>query len=195
MFFYDFSVSIRNSLSYINSVKVGQDPPRDINVIIEIPMGSNIKYEIDIECGLLLVDRKLPTSMVYPFNYGFIPMTRESNGDPVDVFLLGNDPLLPMSIIQAHPLGVLLTEDQDEQDSKIIAAPAKKVDDAYSALTDLTSISIPIRNKLEHFIQHHKDLEEGKYVNIIGWENKNVAEKMIIEAIECYSRIAREHNK
>jgi inorganic pyrophosphatase len=195
MFFYDFSVSIRNSLSYINSVKVGQDPPRDINVIIEIPMGSNIKYEIDIECGLLLVDRKLPTSMVYPFNYGFIPMTRESNGDPVDVFLLGNDPLLPMSIIQAHPLGILLTEDQDGHDSKIIAAPAKKVDDAYSALTDLTSISIPIRNKLEHFIQHHKDLEEGKYVDIIGWENKNVAEKMITEAIECYSRIAREHNK
>ena len=125
------------------------------------------------------MDRKLPTSMVYPFNYGFIPMTRESNGDPVDVFILGDDPLLPMSIIQAHPLGILLTEDQDGQDSKIVAAPAKKVDDTYSALTDLTSISIPIRNKLEHFIQHHKDLEEYNYVNIIGWKNKNVAEKII----------------
>ena len=100
-----------------------------------------------------------------------------------------------MSIILAYPLGILLTEDQDGQDSKIVATPAKKVDDTYSALTDLTSISIPIRNKLEHFIQHHKDLEEGKYVNIIGWENKNVAEKMIIEAIESYRRIAREHNR
>jgi inorganic pyrophosphatase len=195
MFFYDFVVSIRNDLTFIYSVKSGRDPPENINVIIEIPKGSNIKYEIDIECGLLLVDRKLPTSMVYPFNYGFIPMTRESNGDPVDVFILGDDPLLPMSIIQAHPLGILLTEDQDGQDSKIIAAPAKKVDDTYSGLTDLTSISIPIRNKLEHFVQHHKDLEEGKYVNIIGWENKNVAEKMITEAIESYRRIAGEYNK
>jgi inorganic pyrophosphatase len=195
MFFYDFFVSVRNDLTFINSVKIGKDPPENVNVIIEIPKGSNIKYEIDIESGLLLVDRKLPTSMVYPFNYGFIPMTRESNGDPVDVFILGDDPLLPMSIILAHPLGILLTEDQDGQDSKIVAAPAKKVDDTYSALTDLTSISIPIRNKLEHFIQHHKDLEEGKFVNIIGWENKNVAEKMIIEAIKSYRRIAREHNR
>ena len=195
MLFYDFSVSIRNNLSYINSAKTGKDPPGDINVIIEIPKGSNIKYEIDIECGLLLVDRKLPTSMVYPFNYGFIPMTKESNGDPVDVFILGDDPLLPMSIIQAHPIGVLLTEDQDGQDSKIVAVPVEKVDSYYSALNDLTNLSIPIRNKLEHFIQHHKDLEEYKYVNIIGWKNKNVAEKIITEAIETYRRMEREHNK
>jgi inorganic pyrophosphatase len=195
MLFYDFSVSIRNNLSYINSAKTGKDPPGDINVIIEIPKGSNIKYEIDIECGLLLVDRKLPTSMVYPFNYGFIPMTKESNGDPVDVFILGDDPLLPMSIIQVHPIGVLLTEDQDGQDSKIVAVPVEKVDSYYSALNDLTSLSIPIRNKLEHFIQHHKDLEEYKYVNIIGWKNKNVAEKIITEAIETYRRMEREHNK
>jgi inorganic pyrophosphatase len=146
-----FPCLLETILSYINSVKVGEDPPENINVIIEIPMGSNIKYEIDIECGLLLVDRKLPTSMVYPFNYGFIPMTRESNGDPVDVFILGDDPLLPMSIIQAHPIGVLLTEDQDGLDSKIVAAPAEKADYTYSALTDLTSISIHIRNKLEHY--------------------------------------------
>ena len=195
MLFYDFSVSIRNNLSYINSAKTGKDPPGDINVIIEIPKGSNIKYEIDIECGLLLVDRKLPTSMVYPFNYGFIPMTKESNGDPVDVFILGDDPLLPMSIIQVHPIGVLLTEDQDGQDSKIVAVPVEKVDSYYSALNDLTNLSIPIRNKLEHFIQHHKDLEEYKYVNIIGWKNKNVAEKIITEAIETYRRMEREHNK
>jgi inorganic pyrophosphatase len=195
MLFYDFSVSIRNNLSYINSAKTGKDPPGDINVIIEIPKGSNIKYEIDIECGLLLVDRKLPTSMVYPFNYGFIPMTKESNGDPVDVFILGDDPLLPMSIIQVHPIGVLLTEDQDGQDSKIVAVPVEKVDSYYSALNDLTSLSIPIRNKLEHFIQHHKDLEEYKYVNIIGWKNKNVAEKIITEAIETYRRMERDHNK
>jgi inorganic pyrophosphatase len=113
--------------------------------------------------------------MVYPFNYGFIPNTRENSGDLVDVFVLGDDPLVPISIIQAHPMGILLTEDQDGKDSKIIAAPFEKVDDTYSAFTDLTSITIPIRNKLEHFIRHHKDLEKGKYVNIIRWENKNLA--------------------
>jgi inorganic pyrophosphatase len=113
--------------------------------------------------------------MVYPFNYGFIPNTREVSGDPVDVFILGDDPLVPISVIQAHPIGILLTEDQDGEDSKIIAAPFEKVDDIYSAFTDLTSITIPIRNKLEYFIRHHKDLEKGKYVNIIRWENKNLA--------------------
>jgi inorganic pyrophosphatase len=156
------------------------------HVIIEIPKDSNIKYEIDVESGLLFVDRKLPSSMVYPFNYGFIPKTRESSGDPVDVFILGDDPLVPMSVIQASPIGILLTEDQDGEDSKIIAAPVEKVDDTYSAFTDLTSIPIPILNKLEHFIRHHKDLEKGKYVNIISWENKHLAKKVITEAIERY---------
>jgi inorganic pyrophosphatase len=170
----------------MNSVNSGSHPPDDINVIIEIPKGSNIKYEIDIDSGLLFVDRKLPSSMVYPFNYGFIPKTQESSGDPVDVFILGDDPLVPMSLIQAHPIGILLTEDQDGEDSKIIAAPVKKVDDTYSALTDLTSIPIPILNKLEHFIRHHKDLEKDKYVNIIRWETKDLAKKVISEAIERY---------
>jgi inorganic pyrophosphatase len=171
----------------MNSVNSGSHPPDDINVIIEISKGSNIKYEIDIESGLLFVDRKLPSSMVYPFNYGFIPKTQESSGDPVDVFILGDDPLVPMSLIQARPIGILLTEDQDGEDSKIIAAPVEKIDDTYSALTDLTSIPIPILNKLEHFIRHHKDLERGKYVNIIRWENKDLAKKVISEAIERYN--------
>jgi inorganic pyrophosphatase len=174
-------------LALINSVNSGKHPPDDINVIIEIPKGSNIKYEIDIESGLLFVDRKLPSSMVYPFNYGYIPKTQESSSDPVDVFILGDDPLVPMSLIQARPIGILLTEDQDGEDSKIIAAPVEKVDDTYCAFTDLTSIPIPILNKLEHFIKHHKDLEKGKYVNIISWENKDLAKKVITEAIERYN--------
>jgi inorganic pyrophosphatase len=163
-----FFLSIRITLTLMNSVNSGSHPPDDINVIIEIPKGSNIKYEIDIESGLLFVDRKLPSSMIYPSNYGFIPKTLESSGDPVDVFILGDDPLVPMSVIQAYPIGILLTEDQDGEDSKIIAAPIEKIDDTYSAFTDLTSIPIPILNKLEHFIRHHKDLEKGKYVNIIS---------------------------
>jgi inorganic pyrophosphatase len=184
--FFAASSSYLLEVTLMNSVNSGTHPPDDINVIIEILKGSNIKYEIDIESGLLFVDRKLPSSMVYPFNYGFIPRTQESSGDPVDVFILGDDPLVPMSLIQAHPIGILLTEDQDGEDSKIIAAPVEKVDDTYSAFSDLTSIPIPILNKLEHFIRHHKDLEKGKYVNIISWENKDLAKKVISEAIERY---------
>jgi inorganic pyrophosphatase len=92
-----------------------------------------------------------------------------------------------MSVIQAHPIGILLTEDQDGEDSKIIAAPIEKIDDTYSAFTDLTSIPIPKLNKLEHFVRHHKDLEKGRYVNIICWENKDLAKKVIFEAIERYN--------
>jgi inorganic pyrophosphatase len=171
----------------MNSANSGSHPPDNINVIIETPKGSNIKYEIDIGSGLLFVDRKLPSSMVYPFNYGFIPKTQESSGDPVDVFILGDNPLVPISVIQAHPIGILLTEDQDGEDSKIIAAPIEKIDDTYSAFTDLTSIPIPKLNKLEHFVRHHKDLEKGRYVNIICWENKDLAKKVIFEAIERYN--------
>jgi inorganic pyrophosphatase len=134
--------------------------------------------------------------MVYPFNYDFIPKTQESCGDLVDVFILGDDPLVPMSLIQAHPIGILLTEDQDGEDSKIIAAPIKKIDDTYSAFTDLTSIPIPILNKLEHFIRDHKDLEKGKYVNIISGENKDLAKKVISEAIERYdNKMTRDLSK
>ena len=188
-FFY--FLSVRNDLTLISSLNSGKHPPDDINVIVEIPKGSNIKYEIDIETGLLFVDRMLPSSMIYPFNYGFIPKTRESNGDPVDVFILGNDSLVPMSVIQGQPIGILLTEDQDGEDSKIIATPAEKVDATYSGFSELTDIPIHIRKKLEHFIKHHKDLEKDKYVHILRWENKHLAKKVIAEAIERYKKITR----
>ncbi|MFL6329653.1 MAG: inorganic diphosphatase, partial [Nitrososphaeraceae archaeon] len=101
----------------------GKNPPDEINAVIEIPKGSNIKYEIDAESGVVFVDRKLFTAMFYPCNYGFIPQSREDDGDPVDVMVLGNDAVMPMSVIRANPVGVLLTEDEEGQDSKVIAVP------------------------------------------------------------------------
>lgn len=168
---------------HLNELSAGKNPPDEINVVIEITKGSNIKYEMDSETGVLFVDRILSTSMSYPCNYGFIPKTREQNGDPIDVFVLAYDPVVVMSVIRCQPVGVLLTEDQDGQDSKIVAIPIAKVDPNFSSITDVDSIPEHTLSQLKHFIEHHKDLEEGKYVRIKGLEGKEVAKKKISEAI------------
>jgi len=160
----------------------------EIDVLIEISKGSNIKYEMDFETGKLSVDRKLSTSMYYPSNYGFVPNTEDMTGDPVDVFVLGDNPLEPMSIIRSCPIAILLTEDQGGPDPKIIAAPIDKVDFSYSSVSDLQGIQNYDCAKLEHFVLHHKDLENGKYVKIIGWRGKEFAKEIISEAIERWSK-------
>lgn len=178
-------------LNIINTLKPGKNPPYEINAVIEIPQGSSIKYEIDSESGALFVDRKLFTAMVYPSNYGFIPQTEEDDGDPLDIIVLGNDPVIPMSIIRAHPIGVLLTEDEEGRDSKIIAVPIKKLDPSLSFITDISSIPEHVRDQIKHFFEHYKELEKGKYVKVIGWENKEVAMRKISEAIERYKKELR----
>ena len=165
-------------MTYLDALSAGKNPPQEINVVVEIPRGSRIKYEIDSETGALFVDRVLSTSMVYPCNYGFIPKTEEDE-DPVDVFVLGNDPVASMSIIRSKPIGVLLTEDQDGQDSKIIAIPIPKIDPNFSSIIDLNDIQEYTLSQLKHFIEHHKELEEGKYVKIEGLGGKEVAKKKI----------------
>jgi len=169
----------------LNALSPGKNPPDEITVVIEIPKGSAIKYEIDSDSGALFVDRILSTSMVYPCNYGFIPKTEEDE-DLIDVFVLGNDPLVPMSIIHSIPIGVLLTEDQDGQDSKIIAIPIPRIDPDFSKIINLSDIGEYTLNQLKHFIEHHKELEEGKYVKVKGFKDKEAAKKTISYAIEKY---------
>jgi inorganic pyrophosphatase len=169
-------------------LKPGRDPPDEVNVVIEIPKGSSIKYEIDAESGAVFVDRKLFTSMVYPYNYGFIPQTKEGDGDPVDVLVLGNDPVIPLSVIRARPIGVLLTEDEEGQDSKIIAVPLARIDPSYSAITDIHSIPEYTQSQIEHFFEHYKELEKGKFVKVLGWEGKEVAKRKISDAVLRFSR-------
>ncbi len=170
--------------SFIGKIQIGI--PNQINVVIEIPKGSNIKYEIDKDSGLLFVDRKLFTAMFYPCNYGFIPSTLEDDGDPVDVLVIGEFVVVPLSIIKAIPIGVLLTEDEEGQDSKIIAIPLNKIDPTFSSMTDVHNIPNSLKKQIEHFFTHYKELEGGKYVRIIGWGNKETAETKISEAIERY---------
>ena len=173
-------------MKILDSLRPGKNPPDEINAVIEIPKGSNIKYEIDAESGAVFVDRKLFTAMFYPCNYGFIPQSREDDGDPVDVLVLGNDAVIPMSVIRANPVGVLLTEDEEGQDSKVIAVPITKLDPSFSSVTNINSIPEYIRNQIKHFFEHYKELEKGKYIKVIGWRDKETAKKRICEAIDRY---------
>jgi len=177
-------------LSAIDTSKPGTNPPDEINVVVEIPKGSSIKYEIDPKSGEISVDRMLYPALFYPCNYGFIPQTREEGGgaDPIDVFILGNYSLLAKSVISCRAVGILSTEDQGGIDLKIIAVPVTKTDPTFSTILDINDIPESVRMQLKHFIEHHKDLEEGKYVKVEGWGGKDAAKIKISEAIKRYNR-------
>ena len=175
-------------MNNFDQIGSGKNPPSNINVVIEIPQNSNIKYEVDSESGILFVDRKLHTSMVYPFNYGFIPKTREEDGDPIDILVLSNDAFSPLSVVRSKPIGVLIMEDEEGQDSKIIAVPNEKVDYDYSRYTEIDQLDGRILDKIKHFFEHYKELEKGKFVKVTGWENSKKAEKIISEGIERYGQ-------
>lgn len=175
-------------MAIVHDLKAGKNPPEEINVVIEIPKGSNIKYEIDKETGALFVDRKLFTAMFYPCNYGFVPQTKEKDGDPVDVLVLGNDPVIPTSVIRAMPVGVLLTADEEGEDAKIVAVPVAKIDPTFANIKDVNDVPEHLRDQIKHFFEHYKELEKGKYVKVTGWENKDLAKKKISEAMERYRK-------
>ncbi|HEY7733974.1 MAG TPA: inorganic diphosphatase [Nitrososphaera sp.] len=175
-------------MGLVDNLKAGKNPPDEINVVVEIPRGSNVKYEIDDETGALFVDRKLFTAMFYPCNYGFVPQTREKDGDPVDVLVLGNDPVVPSSVIRANPVGVLITADEEGEDSKIVAVPISKVDPSFADVKDIESVPQHILDQIRHFFEHYKELEKGKYVKVKSWENKESAKKKISEALERYKK-------
>ena len=182
-------------MNFVEKLYTGIQPPEDINVVIEISKGSNIKYELNLDNGILYTDRILSVAMVYPFNYGFIPQTIENldndseNIDNLDVFVIGIDSLQPLSIINCTPIGIIFTEDQDGLDSKIIATPISKIGD-WSNIGGghLNDSNLHFLNKLKHFIEHHKDLEKDKFVKIRGFGNKEKSKQKIIEAMENYKK-------
>lgn len=175
-------------MNKFDQIGAGKNPPNDINVVIEIPQNSNIKYEVDADTGILFVDRKLHTSMMYPFNYGFIPKTREEDGDPIDILVMSNDAFSPLSVVKSKPIGVLIMEDEEGQDSKIIAVPNEKVDYDYSKYTEIEQIDTRVLDKISHFFDHYKELEKGKYVKVTGWKDSKTAEQIIIQGIERFNK-------
>jgi inorganic pyrophosphatase len=156
--------------------------PDEINVIIEIPMNDNpVKYELDKESGALFVDRFMQTAMFYPCNYGFIPGTLSDDGDPVDVLVISNHPVVPGSIIKSRPIGVLMMEDESGMDEKIIAVPVSKVDISFDSIKELEDINPLLKQRIAHFFEHYKDLEKGKWVKITGWEDAKKAKSLIVK--------------
>ncbi|HEY6537183.1 MAG TPA: inorganic diphosphatase [Candidatus Nitrosocosmicus sp.] len=172
----------------IKSIGSGKSPPTDIFVVIEIPKDSNIKYEVDENSGALLVDRKLYTAMNYPFNYGFIPQTKEEDGDPIDILILSNDPYIPLSVVRSKPIGVLIMEDEEGKDSKIIAVPNKKIDPIYSKFDEIDQIDEQILDTIKHFFEHYKELEKDKFVKVVGWEGRGKAEEIILNGVDRFKK-------
>lgn len=173
----------------LHLVPTGKKAPEEVNVIIEIPMGGEpIKYEVDKDSGAIFVDRILGTSMRYPCNYGYIPHTLCGDGDPADVLVFMNRPLLPGSVVTCRPIGMLKMTDEAGEDAKILAVPVSKITSYYdgvSSITDLPEIKL---QQIAHFFEHYKDLEKGKWVKIDGWESPEVAKKEILDSIERYKQ-------
>ncbi|MEM3841380.1 MAG: inorganic diphosphatase [Candidatus Micrarchaeaceae archaeon] len=162
----------------------GKDAPEKINAFIEIPMGSGIKYELDEESEVLKVDRVLFTSMVYPFNYGFIPGSWGEDNDPLDVLVVSNHPFAPGSYITVRPIGIAHMEDENGKDEKVIAVPIEKVDPYFSNIKDIGDLQENVRKKIIHFFEHYKELEAGKWVKITDFGGSAEAKDKIKKAIE-----------
>lgn len=150
----------------LSKLSKGKNPPEEINVVIEIPQGSYIKYEMDKDSGFMMVDRFAFTSMAYPFNYGFMPGTLAADGDPTDVLVICSHPINPGCVIASRPIGMLEMEDEAGIDTKILAVPTAKVDPFYAHINEIDDLGDAIKNKIRHFFEHYKELEPGKWVKL-----------------------------
>lgn len=164
----------------IDAVSIGKNAPHEVNVIIEVPIGGEpIKYEMDKEAGALIVDRFLYTSMRYPGNYGFIPHTLSDDGDPCDVIIVNTRAIIPGAIMAVRPVGVLLMEDESGGDEKIIAVPSNKLTKRYEKIINYTDLPQITLDQIQHFFEHYKDLEPGKWVKVVRWGDAAEARSLI----------------
>ncbi len=169
----------------IEAISIGENPPEDVNVIIEVPLGGQpIKYEMDKDAGTLVVDRFLYTPMSYPGNYGFVPHTLSEDGDPIDVLVCNTRELIPGCIINVRPIGVLIMEDNEGQDEKIIAVPSHALTRRYDKVLDCFDLPEITLQQITHFFEHYKDLEPGKWAKVEDWHGTDTAKQMITEAID-----------
>jgi inorganic pyrophosphatase len=175
---------ITGSIMNLDAIAIGQDPPNDVNVVIEVSNGGEpVKYEMDKRAGTLVVDRFLYTPMRYPGNYGFVPHTLSDDGDPIDVLVANTRPIVPGAVINVRPIGVFKMEDDSGHDEKIIAVPMPKLTKRYAHVNNYTDLPEITSQQIEHFFAHYKDLEPGKWVKVIGWGDAAEARRLISEAI------------
>src|SRR5262245_9188885 len=169
----------------IHKIPTGRNPPSDVNAVIEIPQGGvPVKYELDKETGALFVDRFLHTAMFYPGNYGFVPHTLSEDGDPVDVLVVTQVPVVPGAVIRCRPVGVLLMTDEKGVDEKIVAVPTDELHPFYNDIRSYEDLPRILLDQIAHFFQHYKDLEPGKWVSVAKWAGREEAERRIEDAIK-----------
>lgn len=169
----------------IDEIPIGEAPPWDINVIIEVPFGREaVKYEMDKKSGALFVDRVLHTSMRYPCNYGFVPHTLSEDGDPIDILVASPVEFLSASVVRSRPVGVLKMKDEEGEDEKILAVPVDALNPYYAEVKQYSDLPKILLDRISHFFAHYKDLELGKWVEVEGWEDAEHAAELIQNSIE-----------
>lgn len=173
----------------LDNVTPGKKAPDFFNVIIEIPMNADpIKYEVDKETGAMFVDRFMGTAMHYPCNYGYIPKTISDDGDPVDALVITPFPLYPGVVVSCRPIGVLMMDDEAGGDAKLLAVPEDRILSIYTHWQKPEDMNELRLNQIQHFFEHYKDLEKGKWVKIKGWEGPEAAKKEILDGIQRYNK-------
>jgi inorganic pyrophosphatase len=173
----------------IDLIPIGSNPPHELNVIIEVPVGGEpVKYEFDKKSGALFVDRILHTPMRYPANYGFVPHTLSPDGDPLDALVIARSPFVPGSVVRVRPIGVLRLEDEAGGDEKLITVPDDKTFPYYHDVGEKDDLPEIVMQQIEHFFTHYKDLEKKKWVRIGTWGNAEEARAIIVEAIDLAAK-------
>ena len=179
----------------LDRVTSGDNIPDEINVIIEIPANAEpVKYEVDKESGAMFVDRILRTAMRYPANYGYIPHTLSDDGDPCDVVVPTAFPLIPGSVIRCRPVAVLKMTDESGDDAKVVAVPSDKVSSRWSHVHDMDDMPQELMERMAHFFEHYKDLDEGKWVRVQGWEGAEAARQEIINSVKMFQEAPEKPN-
>ena len=168
----------------LDAIPVGKNPPDEVNVVIEVPIGGEpIKYEMDKDAGALFVDRFLYTAMRYPGNYGFIPHTLSGDGDPCDVIVANTRAIIPGAVMSCRIVGVLIMEDEAGLDEKLLAVPSTKLTRRYETVKNFNDLPPITLQQIEHFFQHYKDLEPNKWVKVLRWGDAEEAKKFVLEGV------------
>ena len=168
------------------TLKAGSNPPKVVYAFVEIPKGSNVKFEMDHETGVIFVDRVLYTAFSYPFDYGIIPQTWYLDNDPMDIMVLSRVSIFPGCVVPARPIGLVRMRDEAGEDNKVLAVPAK--DPYWEKIKDISDVPSSTLAEIRHFLEHYKDLEPGKWVKLEGWDNRELAEKEIEKAMSLYEQ-------
>jgi inorganic pyrophosphatase len=191
--FFQYHIQYHNeTFMSLHNVTPGAKAPEQFNVIIEIPMNADpIKYEVDKETGAMFVDRFMSTAMHYPCNYGYIPQTLADDGDPVDVLVITPFPLAPGVVVACRPIGVLQMDDEAGGDAKLLAVPTDKILSIYSHWQKPEDMNELRLRQIQHFFEHYKDLEPGKWVKVKGWEGPEAAKKEVTEGMANYAKASK----